>query len=292
MRIAYHIGVHCTDDDRLVRTLLRNAAPLAGNGVEVPDPARYRNLIRDTAIQLKGQPATAEVTAGVLEQFSEARAEKDLRLVLSWENFLAFPAWAVKGQLYRTGGERMRTIRNIFPECEAEFHLALRNPATYLPELHRRQRGRPWAEFIEGTDPQELRWSDLILQLLAANPGVPVTVWADEDTPLIWPEVLRAVAGLPALPALEGEDDLLDSLMTEDGMHRMRAYLASHPPQNMQQRRRVASAFLDKFARPERLEFSFDLPDWTEETVAALTERYERDLAYIAGLPGVTVITP
>ena len=58
------------------------------------------------------------------------------------------------------------------------------------------------------------------------------------------------------------------------------------------QRRKVVSAFLDKFARPDRLEFSFDLPDWTEETVAALTRRYERDLVYIAGLPGVTVIAP
>ncbi|MDR0809793.1 MAG: hypothetical protein LBE86_11835 [Gemmobacter sp.] len=293
MRIAYHIGVHCTDDDRLVRTLYRNAALLAGQGVEVPDPARYRNLIRDASIQLKGQTVTPEISAGILEQFTEAGAEEDLRLVLSWENFLAFPAWAVKaGAIYRSGGERMRTICGIFPNDEAEFHIALRNPATYLPELHSRQRGRPWSEFIEGTDPQDLRWSDLILQLLEANPGVPITVWADEDTPLIWPEVLRAVAGLPELSALEGEDDLLESLMTEDGMRRMSAYLAGHPPQNVQQRRRIASAFLDKFARPDRLNFSFDLPDWTEETIAELTERYERDLAYIAGLPGVTMITP
>ena len=39
---------------------MRNAPALAAEGIEVPDPARYRALIRDTAIQLKGQPATLD----------------------------------------------------------------------------------------------------------------------------------------------------------------------------------------------------------------------------------------
>lgn len=68
MRIAYHLGVHCTDDDRLVRTLFRNAERLEAEGIEVPDPARYRNLIRDTAIQLKGATADAALQNSLLDQ--------------------------------------------------------------------------------------------------------------------------------------------------------------------------------------------------------------------------------
>ena len=290
MRIAYHLGVHCTDEDRLVRTLHRNADLLAAEGIEVPAPERYRNLIRDTAIQLKGRVAPTETQAIVLDQIMDAEVADSL--VLSWENFLAFPAWVVKGQLYRTGGDRMRAIRNIFPEIEAEFFIGLRNPATFLPDLLRKQRGRPWAEFIEGTDPMDLRWSDLILNLRDRNPDAPITLWCDEDTPLIWPEVLQAVSGHSDGLMLSGRDDLLATLMTEDGMRRMEAYLATHQPQTIGQRRRIVSAFLDKFANPESLESEVTLPGWTEDYVADLTETYDRDIAYIATLPGVTLITP
>ena len=290
MRIAYHLGVHCTDEDRLVRTLHRNADLLAAEGIEVPAPERYRNLIRDTAIQLKGRVAPTETQAIVLDQIMDAEVADSL--VLSWENFLAFPAWVVKGQLYRTGGDRMRAIRNIFPEIEAEFFIGLRNPATFLPDLLRKQRGRPWAEFIDGTDPMDLRWSDLILNLRDRNPDAPITLWCDEDTPLIWPEVLQAVSGHSDGLMLSGRDDLLATLMTEDGMRRMEAYLATHQPQTIGQRRRIVSAFLDKFANPESLESEVTLPGWTEDYVADLTETYDRDIAYIATLPGVTLITP
>lgn len=290
MRIAYHLGVHCTDEDRLVRTLHRNADLLAAEGIEVPAPERYRNLIRDTAIQLKGRVAPTETQAIVLDQIMDAEVADSL--ILSWENFLAFPAWVVKGQLYRTGGDRMRAIRNIFPEIEAEFFIGLRNPATFLPDLLRKQRGRPWAEFIDGTDPMDLRWSDLILNLRDRNPDAPITLWCDEDTPLIWPEVLQAVSGHSDGLMLSGRDDLLATLMTEDGMRRMEAYLATHQPQTIGQRRRIVSAFLDKFANPESLESEVTLPGWTEDYVADLTETYDRDIAYIATLPGVTLITP
>ncbi|MEH7829517.1 hypothetical protein [Gemmobacter denitrificans] len=290
MRIAYHLGVHCTDDDRLVRTLARNAQALAAEGIEVPEPDRYRSLIRDTAVQLKGQTAGQDTQAIVLDQIMTAHVAN--RLVLSWDNFLAFPVWAVKGRFYRNGGDRMFAIRNIFPEIEAEFFIGLRNPATFLPDLFRRQRGRSYEEFIEGTNPEELRWSEMIQHLLDRNPGVPLTVWADEDTPLIWPEVLKAVSGHSDALELEGSDDLLASIMTEDGMRRMAGYLQQHPVQSVMQRRRVVSAFLDKFARPDQLDLTFTLPGWTEDMVLRMTETYERDMAYIATMPGVTYIAP
>lgn len=290
MRIAYHLGAHCTDDERLLRCLLKNRTALLDDGVVVPDPARYRNLIRDTAIQLKGRAASTDTQALVLEQImDEALAD---RLILSWDCFLAFPQWVIKGGLYPMGPERLRAITQIFPEIEAEFHLAIRNPATFLPELFRRQKGKSYTDFMDNTPPMALRWSDLIAGILQHNPGVPLVVWCDEDTPLLWPQVLQIVSGHTEDVSLEGGDDLLNTLISPDGIRRMSAYLETHPPANEAQRRRVVSAFLDKFALPEQLEFEIEMPDWTEDLVTELTTQYERDCALIQQMPGVTFLAP
>lgn len=288
MRIVYHLGAHCTDEERLLRCLLKNRQRLGEQGIVVPGPARYRALLRDTAITLKGQAASRDTQALVLEQIMEEdRAE---RLILSWENFLSFPQWALKGRLYPSAAERVRAFTQIFPEIEAEFHLAIRNPATFLPDLFAKQRDRSYEQFMEGTDPLLLHWSDVIEDVLDQNPGVPFTVWCDEDTPLIWPEVLQAVSGHAPETPLDDTDDLVASLMLPDGMERMRAYLRDHPVQTAAQRRRVVSAFLDKFAIPEKIEMELDLPGWTEDTVSTLTQSYQADVARIRAIPGVTFI--
>lgn len=290
MRIVYHLGAHCTDGERLLRCLVRNRAVLAEQGIVVPEPARYRNLLRDTALALKGRQATLETQAIVLDQImDEARAE---RLVLSWENFLSFPQWVVRGSLYPAAGERIRAFTLIFPEIEAEFHLAIRNPATFLPELYARQRNKSFDEFLDGVDPVQLRWSDTIRDILMRNPGVPLTIWCDEDTPLIWPEVLQAVSGHDPQTRLAEADELLRQLMTDDGLARMQGYLDSHPPASVLQRRRIVSAFLDRFALPEMIDMEVDLPGWTEETVERISRAYAEDIAQIAATPGITFLTP
>ncbi len=290
MRIVYHLGAHCTDDERLLKCLLKNQEVLGQQGIVVPAPSRYRNLIRDTAISLKGKPASPDTQATVLDQIMDA--DQAARLILSWDCFLAFPQWALRQTLYPTGADRLRAITQIFPEIEAEFHLAIRNPATFLPELFKRQRGKTYEEFMDGTSPISIRWSELIARIVEKNPGVPLFVWCDEDTPLIWPEVLRSVSGHNAETKLTDADELLKSIMTEDGFRRMNGYLDAHPPQNEMQRRRVVTAFLDKFVRPDQIEVELDMPDWTDELIAAMSLQYDQDVAYIAQMPGVTFIAP
>jgi hypothetical protein len=288
MRIVYHLGAHCTDEERLIRCLLKNRSQLADQGIVVPSPTRYRKLLRDTAVQLKGQAATVETQALVLDQImDEAVAE---RLVLSWDSFLSFPQWVIRGTMYAFAGERIRAFTQIFPQIEAEFHLAIRNPATFLPALYDKQKSKSHEEFMENTDPLNLRWSDVVAQIVAQNPGVPLVIWADEDTPLIWPEVLQAVAGHDDATVLEDTDELLAGIMTPDGLARMRNYVATHPPQSMLQRRRIVSAFLDKFALPDRIEMQFAMPGWTEAMVQTMTAGYLDDIERIKATPGVSFI--
>jgi hypothetical protein len=288
MRIVYHLGAHCTDEERLIRCLLKNRSQLADQGIVVPSPTRYRKLLRDTAVQLKGQAATVETQALVLDQImDEAVAE---RLVLSWDSFLSFPQWVIRGTMYAFAGERIRAFTQIFPQIEAEFHLAIRNPATFLPALYDKQKSKSHEEFMENTDPLNLRWSDVVAQIVAQNPGVPLVIWADEDTPLIWPEVLQAVAGHDDATVLEDTDELLAGIMTPDGLARMRNYVATHPPQSMLQRRRIVSAFLDKFALPDRIEMQFAMPGWSEAMVQTMTADYLDDIERIKATPGVSFI--
>jgi len=285
MRIVYHLGAHCTDEDRLVRCLLKNRALLAEHGIVVPSPTRYRRLLRDTAVQLRGAPASEETQAVILDQIME-EASAD-RLILSWENFMSFPVWVVTQSLYEHAGERLRAFTQIFPDIEPEFHIALRNPASLLPSLQQKIAAKNPNESLRETDPLQLSWSGVVRQIIRVNPGIPVTVWCDEDAPLIWPEVLQAVSGHPDGLVLQDTGDILAQIMTEIGMNRMQDYLAQHPPQSVAQRRRVVTAFLEKFARPEEIDLEIDMPGWDEPLVEQLGRNYQADIEEIRQMPWV-----
>jgi hypothetical protein len=290
MRIVYHLGVHCTDEDRLVRCLLKNRAILAEEGIAVPSPTRYRTLLRDVAKQLRGARASEASAAMVMDQIIDDPSAE--RVVLSWTSFLNFPAFAVSDGLYVQGGERLYGFTQIFPEAEAEFHLAIRNPATFLPDLRTRVMSKGHGDVLQDVDPTGLRWSDTVRALKEANPGVPLTVWCDEDAPLIWPEVLQAMSGHAVETRLEDDEELLADLMTEAGLLRYRNYCGAHPPQTVAQRRRIVTAFLEKFGRPEKLAEEVEVPGWSGELVDALTQSYMRDVDRIARMPGVRLIEP
>jgi hypothetical protein len=290
MRIVYHLGAHCTDEDRLVRCLLKNRATLADQGIIVPSPTRYRKLLRDTAAQLRGNAASQDTEAMILDQIMDESSAD--RLILSWTRFLSYPAYALRDRLYGDGGERLRSYTLIFPDIESEFHIGIRNPATFLPDLRMRAQAKGYEDILQGVDPRRLRWSDTIRNIKDTNPGVPLTVWCDEDTPLIWPEVLQAVSGHDPATKLEDDDELLALLMTEAGLARYRAYCREHPPKSVAHRRRIVTAFLEKFGRPERLLADANAPGWTEELVEELTTAYLQDVERILQMPGVRFIEP
>jgi hypothetical protein len=290
MRIVYHLGVHCTDEERLLRCLLRNRAALSAQGIVVPGPARYRTLLRDTAMQLRGQPASRDTQALLLDQImDEDRAD---RLILSWDNFMGYAQSAVRDRFYPSAAERMFAFAQVFPEIDCEFHLAIRNPATFVPAIAQKQKGVTMEEFVASTDPLALRWSDLVATLRETCPEAPVTIWCDEDTPLLWPEVLAAVSGHAPGTVLDGTDDLLAAIMRPEGLTRMAEFVAAHPPADPMARRKVVSAFLDKFALPEAVEVEVEMPGWTESTIARLTEAYDADVVRLMQMPGVNVLTP
>lgn len=291
MQLVYHLGVHCTDEDRLLKCLLKNKGPLAEQGTIVPSPGRYRKPLREALRTLNGRPAPGDMQEMLLDAvMDEDHAE---RLVFSQQSFLAAPARALEmNMFYHEAGEKTAALAQLFPQADRAFHIGIRNPATFIPALFARTDESDFAAFVAGIDPRALHWSDMVARIRNATPDASVTVWCNEDTPLIWNELLHELAGHDPLTELDGSYDFLATIMSPAGMNRMQIYLESHPPQSELQHRRVVAAFLDKYAIDEEVEIELDLPGWTEDLVEEMTEAYEEDLFQIERLEGVRFITP
>lgn len=290
MHVVYHLGAPCTDGDGLIKSLLKNRTRLARAGIVVPPPGLYRPMLRDAARALGGHAATAEQQDALLEALAGDGPVQ--RLVVSDPRLVCINRLVVQGaQIWPMIGRQTEQLRGLFPDDVAAFFIGMRDPATLIPALFRASRFTDFEEFTENMQPHAVAWSEMLHRLRATHPGAPITVWCNEDTPLIWPAVLREVADVDPMVRLDGGYDVIESIMAPEGFRRMLTYLDTHPPQTEVQHRRVMAAFLDKFAIEERLDEEIDVPGWTEELMDDLSAGYEEDVHEISRMAGVTVIS-
>ena len=291
MQIIFHSGAHFTDDDRLMKCLLRNKDAFARRGISIPGPGKYRQLLRSTLQAMRGAAPDPDAREVLLDAILDDEAAD--RVVLSNAHFFGVANAAVRdGVLYPAAPERLASLRRLFPDDELELFMAIRNPATFLPLVQEKSPERTMSDILGGNDPRTLLWSDLILALRDAAPDVAITVWCNEDTPLIWGQIIRDMAGLPEGEKIIGAFDLLKTIMSTEGMKRFRAYLAAHTTMSEQQKRRVIAAFLDKFAMDDVIEEELDIPGWTETLVDDMTRIYDEDVAEIENMPGLRFVSP
>ena len=170
--------------------------------------------------------------------------------------------------------------------------MALRNPATLLPAMFENSPKPSMTSYLGVDDPCDIRWSYTIHAIRNAVPDLTITVWCNEDTPLLWHQIIREVAGLELGEEIVGEFDLLNEIMSKEGMQRFATYLKSHPEMTEIQKRRVISAFLDKFALEEKTEEELTLAGWTEDLMDDMTDVYEEDMLDVQRIPCVTLIAP
>lgn len=285
MQIIFHIGTHATDEGLLIRSLLRNRETLAAEGVGVPGPSRYRGLIGRCSTELRGAEAGGETEAILLEAIRDD--ESAHRVILSNDNFLCRETYAIGTERLYPRVHKAAWLAACFPSCAPVFALAIRNPASYLPDLVARGADPPGAGLRQGA-----LWSDVVLRLTDACPEAPVVVWCHEDAPLIWPDVMRALADLDDGFALHGTEDLAARLMTATGRARLRELVDRHPEMTPRQRRRAVADLFEAHADAAAVSQEIDLPDWTLSTVERLTEEYDADVERIGALPGVRLIEP
>ncbi len=290
MQIAFHIGAHCTDEDQLVKSLIKNAQIFTQEGVAVPGPSTYRKLLADVTVKLGERKATLETQDILLEKILDG-TDPD-RLVLSFDNFIGGPRRTFEnGLLYPVAGEKTEKLHSIFPDHEVEFFLAVRDPASFVPAFFTKYPDLNKNQIMSQLNLEGLIWSDVVKDIRDSNPDSPITVWCNEDTPLIWPEIMHEITGIDMRVLFRGGLDILAQIMEREGMKRLRAYMAENQPVNEIQRRRILAAFLDKYAIDDAVEDTIQLPGWTDEIVETLSASYEDDMLELSRIPGVTMIT-
>lgn len=292
MQLILHTGAHFTDRERLLKCLLNNKAEFSGEGVAVPGPGRYRTLLKEAVTALDDRP---EAAPGAREVLMDAILDEESaeRTILSNQNFFGSPRFALgEGGFYPLAVHRLRQFHQLFPGDRIELFMGLCNPASFLPNILARASEQQQTKILRELDIYNLRWSGVLAEVRRAFPDLPITVWCNEDTPLMWAEIIRAMAGLAPGRKITGGFDLLREIMSHTGMKRFRAYLHEHPRLSDAQKRRVIAAFLDKYALPDALEEELDLPGWTETVVEDLTDIYDRDVQEIAAMPGIRVLLP
>ncbi|MEL7395733.1 MAG: hypothetical protein AAFN44_05090 [Pseudomonadota bacterium] len=290
MQIILHAGAHATDEDRLVTCLLKNAEHLEAIGTVVPEPESYRNMLRDTIAAATDGAAPPDLGQNLRNALLPS-GDAD-RLVISNDSFFGTHKMAVKRMFYPASCARLEALRQLLPDDHVELFFAVRNPASFMPALLEITNFNSIGDLFRGYDPLSFRWSELFERIRAQIPDIPITVWCNEDTPLIWAELIREMGGLDPTQEIKGEYDLLQEIMSEGGMKRFLSYVDSHPGMTEVQKRRVIAAFMDKFVDDDAVEEEYELAEWTVDIVDQMTELYEEDVFNIPRVPGVTLITP
>lgn len=291
MQLVLHAGAHFTEEERLLRCLLRNTDDFSRRGVAVPGPGKYRTLLKETVAALQDASPSPDARDILLDLILDDETAD--RVILSHMFLFGAPRASVRsGMIYESAPQRMAQLASLFAHDDIELFLALRNPGTFLPALFNQAPQDDMESFLRGANPFGIKWSDTLTAIRAAAPTVKITAWCFEDMPMIWAEIIREMAGLEHGEKIVGGFDLLSEIMSKEGMQRFRTYLKSHPTMTEMQKRRVISAFLDKFAIEDAIEEELNAPGWSDADIDTLTDIYEEDMHAVARIPGVTFIAP
>lgn len=289
MQIAFHIGAHCTDDERLLKSLLKDADSFRELGVQIPGPGKYGDLLRDTIAQTRDADPAPGTRESLIEKIADDAAVR--RLILVNPTFLCFLNRIFEKQLfYHTIDEKLGAMRRIFAQDELSYFMGMRNLAVFLPMAISRQKDMDYHSFIHNADLDHLRWSHVAERLRRADPQAQITVWAHEDTPYIWGHLIRAVAGVEPQTRISGGYDMVQDLLSDAAMADFVAHMRQNPPQTEAARREIIGQFLQTRAQAHAQPMEIDLPGWDQALVDRLTAHYYEDLEKIAAMPGVRLI--
>ncbi len=291
MQVAIHAGAAFTDEGRVLASLTKNAPALATHGVALFGPRRYNRAFKPAFDRLEAAPDAFPVQPSfnsILPGGDDSR-----RVVYSNGSFAGEPDSALRdGQLYPLAGRRMALLEHGFHDHQVELFMGLRNPGSFVPKLLMSLPQEARTNAMRDTDLSCLSWIGMIEDIRDLAPSVQITLWSNEDTPFIWGDIIRALAGLDEDTPVEGEHDLLLSLLDETGRSEVLTLTdpdAGHSKVSLHEN--MARIF-EEHAQPEEIEEELDLPGWSTEIVDAFSELYEQDLERLGAIPGVRVLKP
>lgn len=293
MKVIIHAGVFATDNGKIIKCILQNQRLAEDWKIKIPQPRLYQKPLS----VLLGNPrsyADPNSVGSTLRSiiFDETESLPN-RVILTHKNFFGLPKNAIgNGEIFPEAVSRLEAINKHFDSHEVELYFSVRNIATWLPEIFSATAHHELSDYLSGVEPSSLFWSSLASRLSKAFPNTSVTIWCNEDSPLIWGEIVRAILGVPESTKINGAFDMLGTIITPEGMRRFRSYLRGKSKLSGPQKRRVMAAFLSKYAIEDAVMQELDIPGWTNDYVDYLCSSYERDIDRIEAIPGVTLLTP
>lgn len=289
MQVVIHAGVPYTDAGQLLANLAAHKGALYKAGTLPLGPRRCRQFVKVMSDAMASGLPLAEAREQMNAVLPDAADIQ--RVVVSSEKFFGPMRAALQhGQIYPFAGKRAAYTQDLLNGAQIEIFAGLMNPGLFIPRVLTALDPARTRSILDTTDLSCLSWVTMIEDLGDLVPDVKITLWENEDSPLIWGDILRAMAGLPDSIAIPGEHTLLASLLTEQGKHQLLPLI-----QQEQSGARLASGaelarLLEAHAQPDRVEEELDLPGWSTEIVSAFSELYAQDMAKIRTMPNVRVL--
>lgn len=289
MQIVYHVGAYGRDDDRLIRTLRRNRDALWKLGTEIPAPTRCPGIFSEAIKSFTHSDAPAELQEVVLDMLTDN--EHAERVILGQRPFLSLPQRILTPMgLYADAPSRLPGLSNLFADSIVEFFLPVVHPARQVAALVAQSKGG-YGSLMNGVDPRHLRWAPAVRAMLQAVPDRDFVIWAQEDLPFIWPEVLRRLAGVGPDTALQGEDAVLAELLTPEALRDLQSDIDATPGISIRARRDLVEQALATSTRADAMQGDIALPGWSQTLIDQLSDIYAEDLSELAAISGVEFIS-
>jgi hypothetical protein len=273
--IVFHLGAPNLNMDTLTSSLRKDNILLSEYHTMARRPGHYRGNLHNRLMEIEIDGEPGEPTESFLAKLCQQQTIK--RLLLSDGSFLGPLEKIVTGKgLYASAADQIKQISGLFPDNPCEFFLEIRDPATFFPEISAIL-DEDINDFAGDFDVENIRWSKVVQNIQNAAPDSAITVWQHENTPLVWPEILRAVSGVGQDVAMDGDLDQALLAMPDHAGKRLAAFISDRPELTFKQRRHVMKSFLDAA-----------LP--VKDNSSVLSGNYESDLTSIRAMAGVTLI--
>jgi len=285
-RIHVHFSIPFYAGDQLIRSLREIAPKMRKTGVSIPDPKDYRDVFGRKMRGAEGgvfMPLEAERMSEVLDESAEL-------LILSFNDFMA-PAAEVfsGGVIYADAHHRIEYLRNLFPNREMTLFFSAANPGAVMAAML--NSGAMDSDRAEKLAQIRPLWSELSERIDTFHPDLPVILWANEDTPVTWPAVLREVLDLPENSAVPGGLHMAGAVLDGRAREELGVKIRKTLPKSELQMMNLLSDFLWDHVDRSRTEFEVDHTGWDQEVIDDFALIYEQDLDSCLDFEQVTLIT-
>lgn len=289
MHVAIYSGAAFTDAGRLFRSLQANASTLRDNGVTLLGPRRSRKVFSPPLNALGDGPLPPQAVE-IMKSLAPTDSPNK-RIIITNPNLIGEATQAIgHGQIYPDAGQRLAALSEVYASHTVEVFIGLVNLGSFIPKALMSLPNSTRQDIIRSTDFSCLSWMSMVENIRNLAPNVQITLWPNEDAPLLWGDIVRNLGGLNHATPLADEFSLLSSLISPEGQQRvLELTQQAHPLDRASLIEQLAGIFA-QHAVPEEIEEEVDLPGWSTDIVDAFTELYAQDLARLSSTPGVRLL--